>query len=196
MNNNFINRQLMLIIFTSINILWSFSASAQKVNFSHYHSVIFADTISIESPLIVNIDGIGFLNAEKNLSLKNPKRITNNSNCCLVYCDFGDKRIYADYDFVLFSLNVNILDELASKGFYKPITPPFTFWKKIKGCEIYRSEKSVLKFMIFLVQIEYLNEILNPEIDTVNKTKIKKRNIKSSYPRIEYIKVAVPIELD
>ena len=184
------------MIFSSIMVSisqTSYTRTNIKERFSYYHSTIYADTVSIKKPLIVNIDGIGFLTPKDDLDPEKHKKILQSSNTCIVFCIFRKPYLLGDYDIPLMGLKSSTMDQLYDSNIYVPISPKFKFVGKIKGCEVYESEEPIIRFAVFLVQINYLNDLLNPFIEWEGKPgKVRKRIIKSSYPAIEYIKVAMP----
>ena len=190
------NRFVISLILILLGAFVCFAQPNNREVFSEHHSTIYADTVTIEKPLIVNIDGIGFLTSKNDFDSKNPKRITQNSNTCIIFCIFTKPYLNQEYELPIMGLKSSTQDQLYNSGIYYPIFPKFRFSGRTKGCDVYESELPVLRFAVFLEQINYLNDQLNPFIEWASPKHIKekKRIVKSSCPAIEYIKVTIPIK--
>lgn len=187
-----INRYKNLCILVIINILFHNPSWCYSCDLSQGDSrVIYIGKSIIDNAYLVNKDGLGFLISQETLETWDLKE---NKDVYIAVCDFKDRNVYPAYSIIIFGMNPNVLNTLIHNKLYNPIDPEFKFYGTKKGCEIYKNNSEHLKVLLFLVQIDYLNTLLNPIYDLKQGMKIKKRLISSAFPLIEYVKVAIPTE--
>lgn len=138
------------------------------------YKVVYADTTVYHNPVLVNIDGIGFLNSKENFDMEHPKSITKHFETSLVICDFEDKTLYPFYDNLLMGMNPRLTDKLDNEGFFNTINPDFQYVGRKDRCEIFVSKTSDIQALIFVAQMDYIIAYLNPKYELKIKEKIKK----------------------
>lgn len=183
-------------MFHYLRIIVFFKGNAQNSPLSVHsklYNAVFDGIYWIEKPILINQKGIGILISEDDLN-NNISNILDNEKSFIVVVDFEENKVYNDYDIIIMGLSPDTIDSLVNSDEFRPKEPEYIYITKKRGCELYKCKDPGLRCLIFLVQIDYLNMLLNPEIDSVNDVKPKRRKINTRYPKSEYIKVAIPIE--
>lgn len=158
-------------------------------------SAIYVDTLSINNPILIKKDGIGYLSSLENFNPAKPNDIFEEPFTCLVMGDFTENGFNGFYDeMLLFTCDPKVFSYLKDNGLYRPIYPKFKYSKSYKGCHVYECDDDKFCILLFLARIEKVNIWLNPLYDLASKNKKpKERKLKSAHPYMEFIKVAVPI---
>lgn len=190
-------RTIFILSFVILSLCFnSHSADLNGSQTLNIHKVVYAGTTTIKSPILVSIDGIGYINSDNNFDIQNPKSILERCGTYALICNFTDNNtIIPFYDDLIMGLDTNIVSQLVKEGRYNTFNPEFRYISKKKGCHLYRCESKKIDLHVFLVRIDYFQMLLNPQYDMVKNVKIKKRYFKAAYPKIEYIRVGVPANL-
>lgn len=166
--------------------------SFSQRNYQEMPDVVYMGQFTLQSPIIINKDDIGYITNGSNINT-NLKKIFDKRDAFIVIAEFHDKCIYEFFYDIAFGCNGPTLRYLEKEGLHNPIEPKFTYSETKNGCEVYRTDATVLNCLVFLAQVEFLNRLLNPEVDFMYKTKVKKRKFDARYPKNEYVKVLFPI---
>ena len=162
-------------------------------------TAVYVDTMTIESPILVNINGFGFLTPKKVFTPYDPvsclKSFQTNAMVATFYefCNSNKKHVTTD-DIVIL-VNPKVTDELRLQN-HKEIHPEFEYSHTVKDCDIYVCTVDKLLIEVYLMQCSTFSAWANPFIEWTEPVKeIKPRHLESLYPDLEYIRVAQPIKI-
>lgn len=162
-------------------------------------TAVYVDTMTIESPILVNINGFGFLTPKKVFTPHDPtsclKSFQTSAMVALFYelCESNKKLVGTD-DIVIL-VNPKVTNELYERN-HKTIKPKFEYSHTVKGCDIYVCTVDKLLIEVYLMQCSTFNAWSNPMIEwAVPVKEIKPRHLESLYPDLEYIRIAQPIKI-
>lgn len=202
--------QMLLFLIVSSNCVHAKSIMKKEVPLFCRYMAAFVDTVVIKSPVLVNINGIGYLNSKENLDFSNPTEVLDNEETCLLFCRFFyDKTVISDFNTrykqwmreYSYFLNIETKKQLNKNSIEFPFDDilklPFKYICTENGIDIYESEVSELQVFVYLIQIRAVNATLNPKIDFVVEMDSiydvdQVRLVPSKYPELEYVRVAFP----
>lgn len=165
----------------------------------------YLDTVVIKSPVLVNIDGIGYLNSKDNLDFSDPSSIINNVETCVFLGVFYYDRTVRHWDFrkmmsrYSYILNNNTRKYLMDIPIEFPYDNPgaklpFKYLCTKDGVDIYDSEVTELFTFVYLIRLSCVYWELNPKVEFIDEAPYddeKVRMIPSKYPNLEYVRVAI-----
>ncbi len=157
---------------------------------------IFVDTVRIKSPILANIDNIGFLTSEEYFNWTAPHKIGSYGNTYVTMNHFWSNHVV---DFCVVGTlplsSLRIVSMNYERGF-EEYAPKFKFAEKKRGVEIFRAEEEEILVAFYLMRIETVNVDLNPWIEWAGTPdpNYKPRELKAQYKGMEYIQVAFPVK--
>ena len=190
-----VKKFLVLIFF----ILSAFAISYAQ-NFAKgtqaFEYVYYIDTIRIDNPLIVKIDGIGFLTEGKYFDAENPKSSLEDLSTYATNYSFHDHELYIAGMDVMFHLTSKELGRYLYASYDGPLTSEFYYSHTKKGCEVYRCRLNSIVAYVFLVQNAFFTGMVNVDDEYTETRYIRKGiNLGAKYNELEYLRVATPVKL-